>query len=263
MSDVPGIPNSAFQWEARNKLANEIIATYAQKHKMMDISVGLGSGLAGILIPGISFVGLVGSLVAAVPVIYNPMTQKLAYIYKTSPDKVTRGLKVDTILAESVYDVGAELLFDFTTDFLMELITEMWPQLVAGAGASLIPFAGLAANAILDGIIASTLTWRLGTMTAIYYMNDENWLHSNKKRTRQEANKLTGFPSADIHRPDALSRIVDIPEVMETNVEKMLQTAKLMREANPNITNAQLREIFKKQSLPEKWIEEVLRRLSK
>ncbi|GHO63502.1 hypothetical protein KSC_023940 [Ktedonobacter sp. SOSP1-52] len=263
MSDVPGIPNSAFQWEARNKLANEVIAIYAQRHKAMDITVGLGSGVIGIFVPVASFAGLAGALVAAIPVIYNPLTQKLAYIYKASPDKITKGMKASTIIEETVYDVGAELLFDFTTDFLVELITEMWPQLFLGLGASLIPFAGLAANAVLDGIIASTLTWRLGTMTAIYYMNGENWLYSNKKRTRREANKLTGFPSADIHRPDALSHIKDIPEVMETNVEKMLQTAKFMKEANPDITNAQLREIFRKQSLPEKWIEEVLRRLSK
>src|SRR5579864_1983229 len=94
------IPNSAFYWQKRNKLANDVIEYYVALHQKMDVGVGLAGNIAGLFIPGASFVGLAATLVATAPLVYGPMTNKLAHIYKVSPDEITRGMTAETIIEE-------------------------------------------------------------------------------------------------------------------------------------------------------------------
>jgi uncharacterized protein (DUF697 family) len=54
----------------------------------------------------------------------------------------------------------------------------------------LTPFVGGLVGAALDYVIATAMTWRVGTMVAIYYQNGGKWV-GDRKHTLELAKDMT------------------------------------------------------------------------
>lgn len=258
MQEIAYIPNSAFYLKRRNETANAVIERYAKRHRFMDV----GIGIAGLFIPGGGIIAALASIAAQAPLIYQPLVKELSHIYAATPDMVTRGIVTDAVITDTIYDLKNELIFEFGPEFLLELLQEIWPELGMGAVAGLIPIIGGIAAATLDATFAATLTWQIGTMTAMYFMNDEEWVNS-KKETLRRARKQTGLPSPSAARPGALTGIPQkTPEINEKIVKGVENTVRLMKESNPAITQDQLRSILKGKGISDEFIEAGLRRVA-
>src|ERR1700710_1577725 len=79
-------PTSAVMYDLdeRNRLAEELIESYANNHGWMDVGVGIVGMIPGAGIPALfAAIGLQG------PVIYKPMARKLANIYLVAPEDLS------------------------------------------------------------------------------------------------------------------------------------------------------------------------------
>lgn len=166
----------------KNTLAREIVRDYAAKHAAMDVGVGLVS-----LLPGAGIPAIIAAIALQSSVIYKPMAQELARVYLRETDAYTDRLGNIASGATVALEFGQEFATEFLAEQAMELLTEAG----LGAAATIIPLAGAAVGALLDCLIAQMMTWRVGTMTAIYFQNGAAWV-GNRQGTMEIAKGLTG-----------------------------------------------------------------------
>jgi uncharacterized protein (DUF697 family) len=101
---------------------------------------------------------------------------------------------------------GLDITNEFSVEFFTEIAGELFSELGWGAAASFIPVLGGFVGAALDAAVASTMTWRVGTMVSVYYQNGGSWLGS-RRETFEVAKDFVGQVS-----PKANNR-VDLDEV--------------------------------------------------
>jgi hypothetical protein len=247
-----GIPDYLLKLKERNRLSSKVIARYAKKHAHMDV----GIGLAGFIpIPGAALAALVASLVAQIPYIYRPMIIKLAEIYSAPPAMLTSQI----VTANVVIEAGLQFVnTEVTSEVLQEIIFEAVQNASLGAVASMIPLVGGIAAATLDAVIAATLTWRVGTMTVAYYLNNSAWLRGSREETYETAKELVGGLSAKtVDRVD-LGEVIRLKEVREKAIQAIRNTIAALRHAMHSITNAQIREALLKMAVPADLIDDAL-----
>ena len=166
----------------KNARAHQIIKDYAQRHAIMDVVVG---GVSWI--PGLAYPAILASITLQSQVIYKPMAEDLAAVYLRDTDSYIDNLGRFATVAT----VGMEFAQEFGWDFLTEHAQELLLEVGFGGLATLIPGVGIGVAAGLDYLIAQMMTWRVGTMTAIYFQNGGEWV-GNQKSTMEIAGKLTG-----------------------------------------------------------------------
>ena len=76
------------------------------------------------------------------------------------------------------------LAAEFGMEFLKEIATDLLVEGGFGFLLSALPVVGIAASAALDMSIAATMTWRVGTMTSIYFQNGHRWVENRDAPTR-------------------------------------------------------------------------------
>lgn len=221
-----------YHYADKNSQAEQIVRNYAAKHAAMDIGVGLVS-----LIPGAGIPAIIGSIALQSKVIYKPMAQDLARAYLRETDSYTDRLGH----IASGTTVALEFGQEFAVEFLAEQAQELLMEAGLGAVATFIPFAGAVVGATLDYLIAQMMTWRVGTMTAIYFQNGGEWI-GERKRTMEIAKRLTGglhvsagemMSSAGRERVKAKDVRVDfdqipseVPQVKQSSVRSILTLIK-------------------------------------
>lgn len=166
----------------KNSRAQQIVREYAKLHGVMDVGVGLVS-----LLPGAGIPAIISAIALQSSMIYKPMARDLAAVYLRETDSYTDHL--GNIASGTT--VALEFGQEFATEFLLEHAKELLTEAGLGMAATAIPFAGAAAGATLDWLIAQMMTWRVGTMTAIYFQNGAAWI-GNRKSTMEVAKRLTG-----------------------------------------------------------------------
>ena len=171
-----------YHLQDRNDEAKKIITEYAMKHATMDVSLGI----AGSWIPGAPLFITAGSVLAAAQVIYKPMVIKLGAIYSSSPDHITDQYIADATIMTAVGDFAAQ----FGAEFLAEIAREIMQEVGIGIIPTFIPGISAIAAPLLDVIIAVTITWRIGTMTSLYFQNGESWI-GDRKTTFEHAKDIT------------------------------------------------------------------------
>jgi len=148
----------------------------------MDVGVGVIS-----LIPGAGIPAILGAITLQSKVIYKPMAADLAAVYLRETDSYTDRLGN----IASAATVGMEFAQEFALEFLAEQTQELLLDAGLGALATFIPLVGAFVGAALDFLIAQMMTWRVGTMTSVYFQNGAEWVGS-RKSTMEIAKELTG-----------------------------------------------------------------------
>ncbi len=171
-----------YHLQDRNAEAKRIITEYAMKHATMDVTLGL----IGSWIPGAPLLFTAASVLAATQVIYKPMVQKLGAVYSASPDHITDQYISDATIITAVGDFAAQ----FGAEFLAEISREIMHEVGIGMVPTFIPGISAIAGPLLDVIIAVTVTWRIGTMTSLYFQNGESWI-GDRKTTFEHAKDIT------------------------------------------------------------------------
>lgn len=234
----------------RNEQAVRTIARYARNHVGFDIFIGL----AGTFIPFGGLAALTSSILAQYPLVYEPMSRELAHIYTAKPDQITRAATISTAMLGAAGDIAAAIGIEFLQEIAGDLLTEMG---LATAAASL-PFVGGIAGMMADAVIASTLTWRVGTMIAIYYQNGGAW-YTDRKTTFDKAKDMVGGYSAQTDQRFDLGDIPKhIPSIREKHIRAMIECIETMRLAGSD--NAQIIAALKAKGFPEDCIFEAMRR---
>jgi hypothetical protein len=243
-----GLDTSAFrtltQLEERNRIANATIKRYADRHAAMDVAIG-GFGFFGLAIPA-----LIIAIGAQSPVIYKPLARDLAIIYDSGLDEQTNNIVRDNLLFTGAADIANE----FGSEFLQSIAPELLSEAGFGVLFGLIPFVGGIVGAALDYAIATVMTWRVGTMVAIYYQNGGAWV-GDRKHTLQLAKKMTGNFGGGLD--DLVSRFrhknpqpinvdlnsipAEIPQVFESQVRSLRPFVDmLLKAANSDFVRSQL-----------------------
>lgn len=171
-----------YHLQDRNEEAKRIITEYAIKHATMDASLGF----VGSWIPGAPLIITSGSVIAATHLIYKPMVERLSAVYASTPDHITDTYIKDATIMTAVGDLASQ----FGTEFLIEIAREILSEIGIGLIPTFIPFMSLIAGPLIDIIIAVTITWRIGTMTSLYFQNGESWI-GDRKTTFDYAKDLT------------------------------------------------------------------------
>jgi uncharacterized protein (DUF697 family) len=249
--------NTLSRLETRNDLARAAIKKWADRHAAMDVGIG-AAGLFGLAIPA-----LVLAIGAQAPVIYQPCARELAQIYNSPVDEETGSIVIENIVFTGAADIAADFGMEFIQFVASELLTE------AGFGAALgfIPIVGGIFGATLDYVIATAMTWRVGTMVAIYYQNGGTWV-KNRKYTFELAKEMVGGVSFGIKDLAArfsgrnrqqlevdFTSIQKIPEVFHSQVRNLRPVVTMMLKA---LTIPQVRELLRAQGIPVSLIEAVL-----
>jgi hypothetical protein len=225
----------------------------------MDVAIG-AAGFFGLAIPA-----LIVAIAAQSEVIYKPLARDLSGIYNSDVDEMTHGIVMSNLVFNGAADIANEFGTEFITSIASELITE------AGLGtlAGFIPFVGGLVGAALDYVIATAMTWRVGTMVAIYYQNGGKWV-GDRKHTLELAKEMTGGFKFGLN--DLKSRFTGenrqqlnvnlnsiptrIPEVFESQIRSLRPFVDmLLKAANSDFVRAQLRA----QGIPPSVIDAVLR----
>jgi hypothetical protein len=220
--------------EQKNARATKIIEGYASTNTKMNIGVGLASWLPFAALPAIA-----ASLALQINVIYKPMAQELAEVYTANPDQYTDRLGMVASVTDTTATFASEFALEFLTDQAFDLVTEVG----AGFLATFIPFAGMAAGAALDYLISQKLTWRVGTMSAIYFQNCGEWV-GNRQKTLSIAKDLAGglgrgMSQAFDSKGSADNRVnfneipSKVPEVLQTGVRNILPLIKAFADKLP------------------------------
>jgi uncharacterized protein (DUF697 family) len=162
----------------------------------MDVAIG-AAGFFGLAIPA-----LIAAIAAQSPLIYQPLARELAGIYNSDVDQTAKGIIRENLAFTSAADIANEFGTEFVASIAYELITEAG----LGAVAGFIPFVGGLIGAALDYVIATTMTWRVGTMVAIYYQNGGKWI-GDRKQTFELAKQMTGSVKFGLN--DLVSRFTD------------------------------------------------------
>ena len=222
-----------FNLSARNREAEKIIKDYATGHVKLDVAIGL----AGLIpVPGAGTASLVAAIAAQSPLVYQPMSRKLAAVFCATPDDITNGMIKDT----AVLGGKADIAVAFATDFMTEIAKELLPELGVGLALSAIPFVGGIAAAALDATVAATLTWRVGTMVAIYYHNGGSWIN-DRQTTYHRAKAMIGSLSPETENRVDLDDIpFENPEVMKKHmafIESIVDTLRSITSDETMIRN--------------------------
>ncbi|ADW70239.1 hypothetical protein [Granulicella tundricola] len=243
--------NTLSDLASRNLQAKAIIRKFAQRHAVMDVAIG-AAGFWGLAVPA-----LLVAIAAQAPIIYQPMAKELAAIYNVEPDGNT-GLVVSTgVIVGGVADIAGEFSTEFIGMIAAELITEAGFGVVAG----FIPFIGGVVGAALDYIIATAMTWRVGTMVSIYYQNGGKWVGS-RKNTYALAKEMTGglnFGLEDLaakftgaKKPELNVNFdeipVKIPQVRDTQTQAAKQMLGVLLKV---VTSSQARSALRDKGFPE------------
>lgn len=245
--------NTLARLDERNRTACYSIAAYANKHAAMDVLVGLIG-----LIPLLSFPALAGAIAAQSPVIYQPLARDLAKIYMATPAELEgakEGIVQRVADQTGVLDVAA----DFGTEFMLQIATELLMEAGWGVlGAMVIPVVGGAVGAALDYLIATQMTWRVGTMVSMYFQNGGNWLE-NQRHTFDLAKRMTGSIRVGVsdlldgkfknHTPRAdLNEIRnEVPAIRTNLLTNVRQLVSMLRAAT---SDDKVREILRLQGIP-------------
>jgi uncharacterized protein (DUF697 family) len=253
-----------YRLEDRNRIAREFISNYANKHAKMDIAVGVVG-----LFPFLSIPALGAAIAAQSPLIYQPLARDLANVYMAEPgelEKAKHSIVHQVSLQTGVLDVAA----NFGTDFMLQIAGELITEMGLGVGLSAIPILGGVVGAGLDYIIATQMTWRVGSMVSIYFQNGGEWV-DNQKHTFELAKELTGSMSVGIrdlltgnvknHTPRAdLNDIREnIPVIRENLLKNLRGLANMLREV---ASDEKVREILRSRGIPIDLINEVLEHLA-
>jgi hypothetical protein len=251
------MPDSIYYLKRRNALANTVIQRYAERSRFLNVGVNI----TGLFVPGGSLLALLTTLATQAPAIYKPLVNELSSIYLAEPDMITRGQITDAVLTTTGHSIRNSLIVDFGPEFFFEVLQVMWPELGLGALTSVIPLVSAVVAMTLDATFAATMTWQVGTMTAMYFMNDEAWVISQKE-TRNLARKQTGLPSPRATRPGVLNSILPgTPEIRERILGHIDHAIDVLRQKRPGITPEQIRSILAGQGIDDPTLlEESLRR---
>lgn len=223
--------------DERNALAEEVIARYAIRHAKLDGSTGFAAGLSPIPFTGAAV--LAGQLYYQFAHTYPQMTQELAAIYNASPDQWTKRTAGKYLAAEGVAEalvqamvgevaihVGADVGSQVGADFFQEVAWDLFREGGAGVAASQIPFVGAFFGGAADVLLAVTMTWRVGGLVAVHFING-GWVNGSRKETYKAVKSVVKLSPETRRRvlPD-LRRA--IPEVLERLVEYTVSQIKLM-----------------------------------
>jgi hypothetical protein len=242
---------SLFNLSERNRQAEQVIRDYARGHAAADV----GIGILGTLIPGATIPALIASIAGQAPLVYQPMSKRLASIYSATPDQVTNRIVIESAVIGGLGDLAAELASEFMAEIALELLQE------AGFGvvASAIPFFGGIVAAGLDATIAATLTWRVGTMIAIYHQNG-GWIE-DRHATYQRAKKMVGSLSPIT---DDRVNLDDIPlknqEVLDKQMAVVKELVSMM--LSVSVGKEQIHAALLQRKIPQQLIELALKNLA-
>ncbi len=171
--DAVADPNPLFALDERNKRATEVIKTVARRHARTDVIMGILAGA----VPGGGIMATVGGIAIQSLVFYKPMVRELAAIYSASPDEVTNQIVGATV---SVGILGEALASEFGKEFMQEILVDIIQDLGLSTGLSWIPGIGKILSAGADATVATALTWAVGAMTVVYFLNGGQFMGSRK-----------------------------------------------------------------------------------
>lgn len=249
--------------EERNRIAREFISRYARKHAAMDVAVGAAG-----LLPFLSIPTLIAAIAAQSPLIYQPLARDLAAVYLAEPDHLEQ-IKTDVIHPQTIETAKFDIAANFGTEFMMQIASDLLADAGLGAlAASAVPLVGAAVGAALDYLIATQMTWRVGSMVSMYFQNGGAWVDS-QKHTFELAKKLTGPMHVGVidlldgkfkkHTPRVdLNDIRQIPSVRQNLLRSLRSLISILRAA---AGDEQIREILKARRIPIDLINEVLGQL--
>jgi hypothetical protein len=245
--------NTLTRLDERNRIARDFITSYANKHAAMDVAVGLVG-----LIPGLSIPALAAAIAAQSPVIYQPLARDLAKIYMAEPEQL-RGAKEDIVHALTVQTGTLDVAADFGTEFMLQIASELLTEAGWGVlGAMFIPVVGGAVGAGLDYLIATQMTWRVGTMVSMYFQNGGRWVE-NQRHTFELAKEMTGSIHVGVsdlldgkfknHTPRAdLNEIRQaVPAVGQNLLTNVRRLVSMLRGAT---SDDKIRDILRSQGIP-------------
>ena len=230
---------AVFRLEERNRIAQKLIADYANRHAGMDVALGFVS-----LIPGAAIPALMSAIALQAPVIYQPLARRLAAVYLASPDELSRaqdGEVADSTMDTALLDITSEFGLEFIKEIAMELLVELG---LGAAAATFIPILGAFVAAGLDYKIATMMTERVGRMVSIKFQNGGAWVGS-KRDTYEAAKSMTGD----------LDSVRRMPPVRRTILKNLRVVVGMMRET---MDPAQIRSALRKKGVPDDLIEEAV-----
>ncbi len=233
-----------FNLSERNRQAEQVIRDYARGHAAADI----GIGILGTIVPGATIPALIASIAGQAPLVYQPMSKRLAAIYSASPDQVTNRVVIESAVIGGLGDLASELGSEFMGEIAAELIQEAgW-----GALASVIPGVGGIIAAGLDATIAATLTWRVGTMVAIYHQNGD-WIQ-DRHATYGRAKKMVGKLSP---ATDDRVNLDDIPQKNQEVLDRQMAVVKELISMMLSVSagKEQIRTALMQKQIPQKLID--------
>ncbi len=242
------VPNSMFHLSERNRQAVEIIKGYALAHTLTDVGIGVVG--TAVPIPGAGFAAMVASMLVQAPLFYQPMVRKLAEVYAAPSDALLQGL----VTRETGIGVFGDLASEFGTAFLRKVIVKiLWERNVSFA-ASFIPVLGGVASAVLDATFATTLTWRIGKMAAIYFHYD-GWIHTQEE-TYERAKAMTPW---SLHQEDNLADIpARNPEVQDKQRVWIATLVQELKQRLPERSTDHVRMMLEDQGVSAKMIDAAL-----
>lgn len=250
---VATVPNAVLNLTTRNREAETIISRFANRHAWMDAGIGLVGGI----VPGGGIASMVASILAQAPLVYQPMVKQLATVYSADPDEV-RDIVGKAVMqgtfADTLSYIGSDLAAAFGAEFFVELAPELVQEMGVGAVLTLIPIVGGVASAIIDVVIARHLTWRVGRMTELFFLNNCAWVRGSRQETYGIAKQLDGV---DL---DAVPGRVS--QVMEAAVPGLATSVRLMQNVQPHATRDQLRNALLSEGVPSSYADAALRRAS-
>lgn len=174
-------------------------------------------------------------------------------------EKIVNHFSTETAL----WDVAADFGIGFMVDIAPELLTEAgWGVL----GAMCIPVIGAAVGAALDYLIATQMTWRVGTMVSIYFQNGDAWVGSQKEAFGL-AKEMTGslhiglsdLPDGKFKNHTPRTDLNNIRKEVPSARDNLLRNVRTMVSALRAITgNVRVREVLKMKGIPLDLIDQVL-----
>ena len=250
--------NTLKKVEERNQLAKAAIEKFAERHAAMDVAIG-AAGFFGLAIPA-----LIVAIGAQAPVIYQPLARELAQIYNSQVDDETGTIVMGNLFFTSATDIAADFGVEFVTSVASELITEAG----FGTAAGFHPIEGGIDGAALDYVIATAMTWRVGTMVAIYYQNGGSWV-KDRKYTLELAKQMVGGVSFGLEDLVAhfsgrnrkrlefnLNSIPQrIPEVFQSQIRNLRPVVSMMLKA---LKAVQVRDLLQAEGIPPGLIDAVM-----
>lgn len=256
--------NTLTYLEERNRIARDFISSYANKHAAMDVLVGLIG-----LIPGAAIPALAGAIAAQSPVIYQPLARDLAKIYMAEPEEL-EGAKKEIVHRVAIQTGVLDIAADFGTEFMLQIATELLMEAGWGVlGAMIIPVVGGAVGAALDYLIATQMTWRIGTMVSMYFQNGGNWIE-NQRHTFDLAKRMTGSMHVGVsdlldgkfknHTPrtDLNAIRQEVPAIRQNLLANVRRLVSMLRAATGD---DKIRDILRSQGIPVDLIDAALAQL--